>query len=40
LIIGWVGQHVGPRYSLGLSGVAAVIAGLIGYIMYKKQKVN
>lgn len=38
LIIGWIGQHVGPRYGLGFSGAAAIIAGFSGYIMYKKTK--
>lgn len=40
MIIGLVGEHVGPRYSLALSGVAALVAGVIGYLMYKKQKIT
>jgi MFS family permease len=30
-IIGFVGQHIGPRYGLGLGGVATLVAGLATY---------
>jgi MFS family permease len=29
--IGWIGQHVGPRYALGLGGVATLLSGLLAY---------
>ena len=29
-IIGWIGQHIGPRWGLGVGGVAAIIAAGIG----------
>ena len=30
-IIGWIGEHVGPRFALGLGGVAALLSGIIAY---------
>ena len=30
-IIGWIGEHVGPRYGLLVGGAAAVLAGAFGY---------
>jgi MFS family permease len=30
-LIGWIGQHVGARYGLLTGGVAAVLAGALGY---------
>jgi MFS family permease len=30
-IVGWVGEHIGPRYGLGLGGVATILAGLLSY---------
>lgn len=38
LVIGWVGQHIGPRYGLILGGVAALVASGIGTIALKKMK--
>ncbi|MDD5721019.1 MAG: MFS transporter [Candidatus Pacebacteria bacterium] len=31
-IIGWIGEHIGPRYGLAVGGVAAIIAAFIGKI--------
>jgi len=30
-IVGWVGEHAGPRYGLALGGVAALLAGALAY---------
>jgi MFS family permease len=30
-IIGWIGEHVGPRYGLGVGGVATLLAGVLAY---------
>ncbi len=30
-IVGWVGQHFGPRLALGLGAVAALVAGALAY---------
>jgi MFS family permease len=30
-IVGWIGEHIGPRYGLGIGGVAAIIAAAAGY---------
>jgi MFS family permease len=35
-IIGWIGEHIGARYSMGVSGAAAVIAALYGYVVLEK----
>ncbi|NTV55598.1 MAG: MFS transporter, partial [Candidatus Moranbacteria bacterium] len=31
-IIGWIGEHVGPRYGLGLGGLVTVLAASYGYL--------
>jgi MFS family permease len=31
-IVGWIGEHVGPRWSLGVGGVAGVIAAGVGLL--------
>ena len=31
-LVGWVGQQVGPRWAIGIGGVAALVAGAIGSI--------
>ncbi|MGZ5384965.1 MAG: MFS transporter [Acidimicrobiia bacterium] len=30
-IVGWIGEHVGPRYGLGLGGVATLLAAAFAY---------
>jgi hypothetical protein len=30
-IIGWIGEHIGPRWGLGLGGVASMLAGALAY---------
>lgn len=30
-IVGWVGQHAGPRFALALGGAAALVAGALAY---------
>jgi MFS family permease len=37
-IIGWVGQHIGPRFGLILGGLAALVASGIGVMALKKIK--
>jgi MFS family permease len=32
-VIGWIGEHVGPRWALGLGGVAAIIACIVGALL-------
>ena len=34
-IIGWIGQYFGARWSLGIGGLAAIIASFIGFISIK-----
>jgi MFS family permease len=29
-IIGWMGQHIGPRWALGVGAAASLLAGAIG----------
>lgn len=31
-IIGWIGEYVGPRYSLGLGGLVTILAAFYGYL--------
>ncbi len=35
-IIGWIGEHVGPRYAMGVGGVATVMAGTMAYGTMKR----
>ena len=37
-IVGFIGQNAGPRWSLALGGIAAIVAGLIGYFSFKNIK--
>jgi predicted MFS family arabinose efflux permease len=37
-IIGWIGQHLGPRYSLLIGGVAALSAAYFGMRSLKKRR--
>jgi MFS family permease len=30
-IVGWVGEHIGPRVAIGMGGVAALLAGLVAF---------
>ena len=30
-LVGWIGEHLGPRYGLGLGGLAALLSGLLAY---------
>ncbi len=30
-IIGWIGEHIGPRYGLGLGGLATILAAALAY---------
>ncbi len=30
-LIGWIGDHAGPRYALGIGGVASLLAGVCAY---------
>lgn len=40
-MIGWIGEHVDPRWGIGVGGLAAIIAGIFGFIAIRyhpKQK--
>lgn len=37
-LIGWVGEHAGPRWSLGVGGLAAIVAAALGSIIIRNQK--
>ena len=37
-IIGWVGENIGPRWGLGIGGVAAIIASVIGIVAIRDLK--
>lgn len=30
-IAGWIGEHIGPRFALGLGGVVTILAGVLAY---------
>jgi MFS family permease len=30
-VVGWIGEHIGPRVALGLGGVATLVCGLLAY---------
>lgn len=30
-LVGWVGEHIGPRFALGMGGVATLACGIIAY---------
>jgi MFS family permease len=30
-IVGWIGEHIGPRYGLGIGGVASILAAVAGH---------
>jgi MFS family permease len=30
-IVGWIGEHVGPRFAFGLGGVATLASGIVAY---------
>jgi MFS family permease len=30
-LVGWIAEHLGPRYGLGLGGLAALLCGLLAY---------
>lgn len=34
-IVGYIGQHFGPRYSVAIGGMAAIVAGLYGIIYFR-----
>ena len=35
-IIGWIGEHVDPRWGIGIGGLSAILAGIFGIIAMKK----
>lgn len=37
-VIGWIGQNISARWSLGVGGAAAIIAAIIGYFAIKDIK--
>jgi MFS family permease len=37
-IIGWIGEHIGPRWGLGVGGFAAIIAAALGAFTLKKER--
>ena len=34
-IIGWIGEHINPRWGLGVGGISAIAAGIFGMIVMK-----
>jgi MFS family permease len=30
-IAGWIGEHIGPRFALGLGGLVTILAGVAAY---------
>lgn len=39
-IVGWIGEYAGPRWSLAVGGVAAIVAAGIGAVNLKKQAIK
>ncbi len=39
-IIGWVGQHLGPRWGLGVGGFAAVFAAVLGMMILERNGIK
>ena len=39
-IIGFIGEYVGPRWGLGIGGLAAVVASILGLAVLQKEKTN
>ncbi|MDE2026044.1 MAG: MFS transporter [Patescibacteria group bacterium] len=37
-LIGWIGEHIGPRFGLGVGGLAAFVAAAIGMVTLVKPK--
>jgi MFS family permease len=37
-IIGWIGEHVGPRWGLAVGGSAAIFAGVLSAFLEKKER--
>ena len=35
--VGWIAEHLGPRYGLGLGGLAALLSGLLAYRSLSRQ---
>ena len=35
-LIGWIGEQFGARWALGVGGIAAIIAGLVGFMLEKR----
>jgi MFS family permease len=35
-IVGWIGEHIGPRYAMGLGGVATLLSGILAYPALKR----
>jgi MFS family permease len=37
-LIGWIAQHVGPRYGMGVGGIATILAALVtGLVLLRRQ---
>ena len=34
-VVGWIGEHVDPRWGLGIGGIAAIVAGVFGMMVMK-----
>jgi MFS family permease len=35
-IVGWVANHLGPRWSLGIAAISAILAALLAALMVKR----
>ena len=39
-VIGWIGEHIGPRWGLGVGGFAAILAACLGLVVLKREKLD
>jgi MFS family permease len=37
-LIGWIGEHIGPRWSLAVGGIAAILAALLGIWLLERTR--
>jgi predicted MFS family arabinose efflux permease len=35
-LVGWIGEHIGPRYAMGLGGFATLLSGILAYPALKR----
>jgi len=37
-VVGWIGEHINPRSSLAIGGIAALVAGVYGLLVFNRKK--